>query len=86
MGPWNGISETLNAIEEPIIAAISGEQSGSALKTIFMICTSCLYPLGNSGRIGLSMRRAVNVASSPGRPSLFLNPPGILPAAYIFSS
>jgi hypothetical protein len=33
MGPWNGISETLNAIEEPIIAAISGEQSGSALKT-----------------------------------------------------
>ncbi len=31
------MSETLNAIDEPIIAAISGEQSGSALNTVFMI-------------------------------------------------
>jgi polyribonucleotide nucleotidyltransferase len=40
--------------DEPIIAAISGEQSGSALSTVFIIWTSCRYPLGKSGRIGLS--------------------------------
>src|SRR5699024_2474765 len=36
--------------------------------------------------MGRSMRRLVNVASSLGRPSRLLKPPGILPAAYSFSS
>jgi hypothetical protein len=37
IGPWNGISDTLSAIDEPIIAAICGEQSGSALNTMFIM-------------------------------------------------
>ena len=44
-----------------------------------MTCTSDLYPLGNSGRIGRSVRRAARVAASVGRPSRLMNPPGILP-------
>ena len=38
-----------------------------------------LKSLGNSGLIGLSIILAANVAASDGRPSLFINPPGILP-------
>src|SRR5690625_4792404 len=86
IGPSNGISLTLRASDEPSIAAICGEASGSTDSTIEMTCTSLLYPSGNRGRIGRSIRRLVNVASSLGLPSRLLKPPGIFPAAYNFSS
>src|SRR3954467_4391971 len=44
------------------------------------------HPLGNSGRIGRSIMRAVSVPFSPARPSRLKNEPGIFPAAYIRSS
>ena len=86
IGPSNGISEIHNANEEPNIAAISGGQLGSTDITVFVICTSLRKPSANIGRIGRSIRRAVRVACSLGRPSRLIKPPGILPAAYIFSS
>ncbi len=51
-----------------------------------MICTSFMKPLGNDGRMGRSIWRAVRVALSLGRDSRLMNPPGILPAAYMRSS
>src|SRR3954462_570284 len=49
-------------------------------------CVSKCQPLGNRGRIGRSIMRAVRVPFSPERPSRLKNEPGILPAAYIRSS
>src|SRR5437763_2343076 len=43
-------------------------------------------PLGKSGRVGRSIRRADRVAFSPARPSRLKKEPGIFPAAYIRSS
>src|SRR6266850_4047384 len=51
-----------------------------------MICTTLRKPFGNSGRIGRSVRRAVRMPSSDGRPSRRGNEPGIFPAAYRRSS
>ena len=45
-----------------------------------------MKPLGNSGLMGRSMRRAVRIAFSLGRDSRLMKPPGILPAAYMRSS
>ena len=42
VGPSKGISEIERAIEEPIIATISGEWSWSTLKTVATMCTSFL--------------------------------------------
>ena len=86
IGPSNGISEIDSAKEEPSIAAIAGEQSVSTLITMFVTWTSLRKPSANIGRIGRSIKRAVNVASVLGRPSRLMKPPGIFPAAYIFSS
>jgi hypothetical protein len=44
-----------------------------------------MKPFGNSGRMGRSMRRDVRVSFSEGLPSRRKKPPGILPAAYVFS-
>ena len=60
--------------------------SPSELSVEMMIWTSLRMPLGKSGRSGRSVRRAARIAFSVGRPSRLMNPPGILPAAYIFSS
>src|ERR1035437_4466060 len=51
-----------------------------------MICTSFMKPFGNDGLMGRSICRAVRVALSLGRDSRLMNPPGILPAAYMRSS
>src|SRR3954452_15010753 len=56
------------------------------LRGIETSCVSKCQPLGNSGRIGRSIMRAVSVPFSPLRPSRLKNEPGILPAAYIRSS
>ena len=58
----------------------------SAERTVQMTCTSFLKPFGQSGRIGRSIMRAVRVARSDAFPSRLKKPPGIFPAAYIFSS
>ena len=58
----------------------------STERAVAMTTTSLYSPLGKSGRMGLSMRRAVKMPLSLARPSRFLKPPGILPTAYIFSS
>ncbi len=85
IGPSNGILLIPKAREDPNIAVISGVESKSQAKTVFITCTSFLNPSGNIGLIGLSISLAVNVPCSPGLPSLLKNPPGIFPIAYIFS-
>ena len=54
--------------------------------TVATTCTSFLKPFGNKGLIGLSISLEVSIAFSEGFPSLFKNPPGILPTEYNFSS
>ena len=81
-----GISDMDKAIDEPSIPTISGEQSGSTHMTVATTCTSLKKALGKSGLIGLSMSLEFKIAFSDGLPSLFIKPPGIFPAAYIFSS
>jgi hypothetical protein len=79
MGPLKGTPEIARAAEVPIMAGISGSISLSADITVQMTCTSFMKPLGNSGRIGRSIRREVRVSFSEGRASRLKNPPGILP-------
>jgi hypothetical protein len=55
-------------------------------RTVMTTWTSSRKPSLNVGRSGRSVRRAVRIAVSEGRPSRRKNPPGILPAAYIRSS
>ena len=86
VGPPQGISEMESATEEPIMARGSGLTSGSTESAVATTTTSLNSPFGNSGRSGLSMRRAVRIALSEALPSLRLKLPGILPTAYIFSS
>ena len=74
------------AMDAPIIAVISGAQSGSTDITVHTSDTSLRISFGNSGRIGRSMTREVRMAFSLGRPSRRWNEPGILPTAYSFSS
>ncbi len=85
-GPPKGIEEIDSAADAPMTASTSGALSWSALSTVAITWTSLRNPLGNSGRSGRSMRRALSVARSPGRPSRLKKPPGIFPAANIFSS
>ena len=86
VGPLKGMSDIDNATDEPIIATISGVQSWSTERTVATTWTSFLNPCGNKGLIGLSINLDVNIAFSEGFPSLFKNPPGILPTEYNFSS
>ena len=80
------MSDIERAIEEPIIATISGVQSWSTDRTVATTWTSFLNPFGNKGLIGLSINLDVSIAFSEGLPSLFKKPPGILPTEYNFSS
>ena len=86
MGPAQGMSEMLSAMELPSIAKGSGGMFVSTESAVAMTTTSLYSPLGKSGRMGLSIRREVRIALSLALPSRFLKPPGILPTAYIFSS
>ena len=86
VGPAQGISEILKAMELPIIAKGSGGMLGSTESAVAMTTTSLYSPFGKRGRIGLSIRREVRIPLSLALPSRFLKPPGILPTAYIFSS
>ena len=85
-GPAKGISDIHKAAEAPTMPRISESFSWSADSTVITICTSLRYPLGKRGRRGRSARRQARIACSEARPSRLINPPGILPAAYIRSS
>ena len=86
IGPSHGISDIAIAADTPIMAAISGLQSGSTDITVATTEQSFLKSLGKRGRMGLSMQREVRIAFSLAFPSLLPNEPGILPTEYIFSS
>jgi len=85
-GPWNGISDITSAVDAPLMLRMVGSFSWSTDSTVEMTCTSSRKPSGKSGRSGRSVRRDARIAVSLGRPSRRMNAPGILPAAYIFSS
>ena len=85
-GPRKGSGETVSAAEAPLMASTSWACSPSTERTVPMTWTSLRKPFGQSGRIGRSTMRAFRVAFSEARPSRLKKPPGILPAAYIFSS
>ncbi len=55
-------------------------------KTVAVTTTSFLKSFGKSGLIGLSIALDTSIALSAAFPSLLVNPPGIFPTAYIFSS
>ena len=80
------MSEIVSAAEAPLMARMTGSLSWSTLSTVPTTEMSCLKPSGKSGRRGRSVRRLARMALSVGRPSRRMKPPGILPAAYIFSS
>ena len=61
------------------IANVEGSRRGSADKTMPITCVSCEYPSGNSGRMGRSINRQVNVSFSLCRPSRLIKPPGKTP-------
>ncbi len=63
------------------MAMTSPAFSLSKLMTLQMICVSIFQPLGNSGRIGRSIRRQTRTSSLVVRPSRRKKLPGILPAA-----
>src|SRR5271167_2583371 len=69
IGPMNGMPEIASAAEAPINEAISGSTSAFTDITEATTCTSLVNPSGNSGRIGLSIRREVRVSFSVGRPT-----------------
>jgi len=70
-GPSKGISLICRAKPAASRAIMSGSFSPSYDNTVLIICTSCLIPSGNRGRIVRSITLALRIASSVGRPSLF---------------
>ena len=84
-GPAHGTSEMCRAALAPVRASTSDGWILSAESTVAITCVSQRNPSGNSGRHGRSMSRETSTSSSRGRPSRLKNPPGILPAAKVFS-
>ncbi len=85
-GPPKGMSEITRAVEAPLMLRIVGSFSWSTERTVETTWTSSRKPSGKSGRSGRSVSRDARIAVSLGRPSRRMNAPGILPAAYSFSS
>ena len=77
--------DSVSAAEAPIIDTMSGSFSRSWLSTVQTTCVSFRKPGTKSGRIGRSISRETSVSFSEGRPSRLKKPPGILPAANVFS-
>ncbi len=67
------------------MASTSVGFSRSVDSTVAITWLSKRQPFGNSGRLGRSIRRAVSISASVRRPSRLKYPPGILPAAEVFS-
>ncbi len=85
IGPLNGMSETSSAADAPMSAGMSASFSLSNDSTVATIWVSQRKPSGKSGRSGRSIRRELRISFSLCRPSRLKNPPGILPAAKVFS-
>ena len=85
IGPRNGTPDSVSAADAATMPTMSGSFSMSCDSTVTTTCVSFLKPSTNSGRIGRSIRREVSVSFSVGRPSRLKKPPGILPAAKVFS-
>jgi hypothetical protein len=68
-----------------VTAITSGSFSSSALRTRDVTITSLSRPFGNMGLRGLSVNLLVRISFVVGLPSRLKNPPGNLPAAYVFS-
>ena len=85
-GPPQGMSERVSAADAPTSAITSGSFWRSWESTVAITWVSQLKPFGNKGRTGRSMRREVRISFSAGRPSRLKKPPGILPAANVFST
>ena len=73
--------DVIKAADAPTPESVSAIFSPSLCKTVIMTWTSFLNPLGNNGRIGLSVNRLVNTSCSAGLASLLKKPPGIFPPA-----
>src|SRR5262249_1277035 len=78
--------DTVSAADAPLIDTMAGGFSEPDPRIVAMTGTWVGKAGGNDGGSGRSVRRAVRIASSPGRPSRRKNEPGILPAAYARSS
>ena len=65
-------AEIAMAMDVPIMAVISGEQSWSTERTRLLTTTSLRRSLGNKGLIGRSITRDVRIAFSEGLPSLLM--------------
>ena len=81
MGPSKGMSDTESAADAAVMARVSKGVSWSMDSGVKIICTSWRKPLGNRGRIGLSVSRAMSTPWVLGLPSLLKKLPGILPLA-----
>ena len=68
------------------VVVVATVLSGSTDNTVATTTTSFLKSFGNNGLIGLSIALDTKIALSAAFPSLLVNPPGIFPTAYIFSS
>jgi len=77
----NGAPDSVSAAEAATIATMSGSFSWSCDITVQVTCVSQRQPSANSGRIGRSIRREVNVSFSVGPRSRLKKPPGMRPAA-----
>jgi hypothetical protein len=86
IGPRKGRSETASAAEAPIKAGMSGWVMPSAASTVARIWVSSRKPSAKSGRMERSMKRETMISRSASRPSRLKKPPGILPAAEVFST
>ncbi len=75
----------MRAAEAPVIPRTSESFAWSEESTVAEIWISFRNPSGNRGRSGRSMRRLLRISFSVGRPSRLKKPPGIFPAAYVFS-
>ena len=86
IGPRNGSWESVRHADAPTKAGMSGRFLSSAESTVAVICTSSRKTSGKSGRIERSMKRETSTSRSARRPSRLKKPPGILPAAEVFST
>ena len=78
--------DSASAAEAPSNAGMSGVDVGIERQHRRDDLHFVVKPSGNSGRIGRSIRREVSVSFSVGRPSRLKKPPGMRPAAYVFST
>jgi hypothetical protein len=67
-------------------AGMSGWVTPSAANTVAMTWVSSRKPSENSGRMDRSMKRQTRISRSASLPSRLKKPPGILPAADVFST